>query len=159
MAHRRASALACLALLGGVLVSACGKTGGTPHVAGRYHLKGVARATSLELRENGTFTVLRESCVSAPALECGEWTPDAAGNAHLTTHSGLYWPTPDKFPSTVFRKVTLSEHDGELLVVGESPWAGTFKQRWSRGRNCETCGDPLQRECAEPLPACAQSYQ
>lgn len=149
---------AVFTLLGGVVLAACGKTGGTPHVAGVYHLLEGGEATSLELREDGTFTLLRESCASVGELECGEWKPDAAGNAHLTTRDGLYWPTPDAFPSTVFRALTIHEHDGDLLVVGESPWAGTFKQRWSRGRTCATCGSwegrRGQRACEGPLPAC-----
>ena len=140
--------LVVIALLGAVLVASCGKTGGTPHVAGRYHLPDVANATSLELRDDGTFTLLRESCASVGTLECGEWKPDAAGNAHLVTRDGLYWPTPRAFPSTVFRTLTLHERDGELLVVGESPWAGSFKQRWSRGL--------AHHECAEPFPACSR---
>ena len=139
-----------------LLLAACGKTGGSPVVAGVYHLAKSDESTSLELRQDGTFTLRRESCASIGDLECGKWSADAAGSAHLVTREGLYWPTPDTFPSTVLKTLTFHERDGELVAIGESPWAGTFTQRWSRGRTCERCGErgATERPCAEPLPSC-----
>ena len=154
--NQRFARMLAVASLSALLVAACGKTGGSPVVAGVYHLAKSDESTSLELRRDGSFTLRRESCASIGDLECGRWQPDAAGTAHLVTREGLYWPTPDDFPSTVLRTLTFHEHDGELVVVGESPWAGTFTQRWSRGRTCEICGDrgSKERPCAEPLPSC-----
>jgi hypothetical protein len=151
-----------LALAGAVVVAACGKTGPSPGdaalVAGVYHLQGAALATNLELRDDGTFTLRADSCDSSGVLACGDWTA-AGGHPHVVARDGLYWPTPGAFPSSVVRRVTIGVRDRELVVIGTSEWAGTFTQRWSRGRTCAVCsahGGTVEAPCAAPLPACAR---
>lgn len=144
-----------IALVSAALVVACGKTGGPglPRT-GLYHLRGASEATSLELRDDGTFTLRRESCASIGDLECGRWAPSDA-SAAIVTRDGLYWPTPDEFPSAVVRSVTLRAHGDELVVVGESAWAGAFTQRWQPGRTCAACDGAGERACRDPMPACS----
>ena len=149
-----------------LLLAACGKTSTTSRVSGVYHLPGSADATSLEVRDDGTFALRRESCVSSGINSCGDWTA-AAGGGRVVTRDGLYWPTPDAFPSAVVRKVTLEPRGKDLLVIGESEWAGSFTERWSAGRVCPVCSDrvradgtsyvvPSARPCVEPLAVCAR---
>ena len=151
---------------GGLLAAACGKTSTTSRVSGVYHLPGAADATSLEVRDDGTFALRRESCVSSGINSCGDWRA-AAGGGRVVTKDGLYWPTPDSFPSAVVSKVTLEPRGRDLLVIGESEWAGGFTERWSLGRACAVCSDRVRadgttyvvsgtRPCAEPLPACTR---
>jgi hypothetical protein len=151
-----------LVLVGAVVVAACGKTGPSPGevaaVAGVYHLHGAAQATNLELRDDGTFTLRADSCDSSGVLACGEWTA-AGGHPHVVPQDGLYWPTPPAFPSSVVRRVTMGVRDRELVVVGTSEWAGTFTQRWLRGRMCAGCGahaSGVESPCADLLPPCAR---
>jgi hypothetical protein len=137
-----------------LLVAACGKEaalGSVAPAAGVYHLEGREGVTALELRHDGTFTIHHDSCVSAGVLECGSWNARS-----VVPQDGLYWPTPPAFPSTVFRRITLhGDEGGDLVVVGESPWAGSFAQRWKRGRVCQTCdGQIASVACDAPLPAC-----
>ena len=151
--------LIALALATSVVVAACGKTGTVAPLAGVYHLTGSAQPTNLELRTDGTFTLRRESCASAGGLECGAWRrSELTGSSQVVARDGLYWPTPDEFPSAVVRTLSLRPHGGELEVVGESEWAGSFTQRWSPGRTCGECAGPLRESrehpCSEPLPAC-----
>jgi hypothetical protein len=159
---RAVSAAAVAALL----LAACGKTSTTSRVSGVYHLAGAADATSLEVRDDGTFALRRESCVSSGINSCGDWRA-AAGGGRVVTRDGLYWPTPDAFPSAVVSKVTLEPRGHDLLVIGESAWAGSFTERWSLGRVCPVCTDRVRadgttyvvsgtRPCAEPLPACTR---
>jgi hypothetical protein len=141
-----------------LVVAACGKTGGTTPLAGVYHLQGSNDATSLELRSDGTFTLRRDSCESAGVLTCGDWTAAPTG-AHVDAVPGMYWPTPDTFPSAVVRRISLSSLGGDLVVVGESDWAGTFTERWVPGRTCAVCKERLAsgaRACDEPMPTCAR---
>ena len=150
--------LVVIAFTCGLVLAACGKTGGSSNVAGIYHLATAGEATSLALHDDGTYTLRRDSCESIGELECGTWKADAAGAAHVLRRDGMYWPTPEHFPSTVFKSLQLQEREGELVVVGESPWAGSFTQHWARGRSCELCGDgrgEQQRPCNDPLPVCA----
>jgi hypothetical protein len=151
-----------LVLVGAVVVAACGKTGPSPggaaQVAGVYHLLGAAQATNLELRDDGTFTLRADSCDSSGVLACGDWTA-AGGRPHVVPRDGLYWPTPNAFPSSVVRRVTMGVRDRELVVVGTSEWAGTFTQRWSPGRTCAVCGahaPGVESPCGDPLPVCAR---
>lgn len=131
--------LCSLALAAGLvvaLVPGCGKSGGFASAApspGLYRLDD--GATFLELRKEGTFTVHRRSPASIGATECGAWRRDnLAPTGHVVMHDGFYWPTPSRFPSTVFHKITLrGEESGDLVVVGESEWAGSFTQRWQQG--------------------------
>ena len=155
------------AVVGATLLAACGKTGGSSPVAGVYHLAGSSQATSLELRGDGTFSLRRESCVSADVVSCGDWRAGAAGGANVVKPENLYWPTPDEFPSAVVRKLSFESEGKELLVIGENEWAGTFKERWSPGRACAVCNPRVTptgqsyvaasaRACNDPLPACAR---
>jgi hypothetical protein len=155
-----------VAAAAGLILAACGKTGGSTPLAGVYHLQGGADATSLELRGDGTFTLRRDSCESSGVLTCGDWKPAPTG-ARLVAVPGMYWPTPDTFPSAVVQRVSLSSLGGDLVVVGESDWAGTFTERWVPGRACAVCTERVSktgasyvvssaRTCAEPLPACAR---
>jgi len=151
----------------GVVLAACGKTGGTTPLAGVYHLQGSSDATSLELRGDGTFTLRRDSCESSGVLTCGDWAPAPTG-ARVLAVPGMYWPTPDTFPSAVVKRISLSSLGGDLVVVGESDWAGTFTERWVPGRACAKCTERVSKggvgtyvvssayACAEPLPACAR---
>jgi hypothetical protein len=118
-----------------VLLGACGKNGGLANVPpspGLYHLED--SPTTLDLRSGGTFTVRREVANSIGDLDSGAWSQDTlTPSGHITLRDGLYWPTPSRFPSTVFTKITLhGEEHGDLVVFGESPWAGTFTQHWIR---------------------------
>jgi hypothetical protein len=164
---RFARVLSSSAFVGAALLAACGKTGGVSPVAGVYHLPGSAEATSLELRSDGTFSVRRESCVSAAVVSCGDWRAGAAGGARVVKPEALYWPTPDEFPSAVVRHLSLEAEGRELLVIGENEWAGTFTERWVPGRACAVCTERVSsagatyvvssaRDCAEPFPACAR---
>jgi hypothetical protein len=151
--------MCALAAVVAIAVASCGKAGGAPHtaaLAGVYHLREAGQATSLELRTDGTFTVRRESCTSIGVLACGEWVAEPT-RARMLARSDPYWPTPDDFPSSVVESVTLRDHDGDLVVTGESPWAGRFTQRWSPGRRCAVCraSSTTERPCSDPLPACA----
>ena len=165
MATRFAQVLS-LAATGAVLLAACGKTSTASRVAGIYHLAGSADATSLEVRDDGTFALRRESCVSSGVVSCGEWT-QAAGGARVVKSETLYWPTPEAFPSAVVRALTLEPRGRDLLVVGESEWAGSFSERWSPGRACPVCREHVSADgssrvvassepCDEPLRVCAQ---
>lgn len=155
-----------------LLLAACGKHGGLPNVApdpGFYHLDGPEGVTALELRADGRFTLHRDSCETAGVLDCGAWRRAAlTPTAEIVRREGLYWPTAPRFPSTVFRKLTLhGEESGDLVVIGESEWAGSFSQRWKRGRTCQVCkadfsstGQPMAlvatgAACTAPLPACS----
>ena len=149
-----------------LVLAACGKTGGSTPLAGIYHLQGGAEATSLELRGDGTFTLRRDSCESSGVLTCGDWAAAPTG-ARVVAVPGMYWPTPDTFPSAVVRRISLSSLGGDLIVVGESDWAGTFSERWAPGRACAVCTERVSKTgatvvvssaqaCAEPLPACAR---
>ncbi len=149
-----------------LVLAACGKTGGSTPLAGVYHLQGSSDATSLELRDDGTFTLRRDSCESSGVLTCGDWAPAPTG-AHVRAVPGMYWPTPDTFPSAVVRRLSLSSVAGNLVVVGESDWAGTFTERWVPGRACAVCTEHVSKAgstyvvssaqaCAEPMPACAR---
>ena len=75
-----------------LLVAACGKTSTTSRVSGVYHLPGSADATSLEVRDDGTFALRRESCVSSGVVSCGDWiapmNPDAMCNTCLQASLG-----------------------------------------------------------------------
>jgi hypothetical protein len=150
--------LFALALATSLVVAACGKTATIAPVAGVYHLTGSEQPTNLELRTDGTFTLRRESCESAGGLECGAWRrSEGLGDPQVVARDGLYWPTPESFPSAVVRTLSLRRRGGELEVVGESDWAGTFTQHWAPGRTCGACGLHqlrAERPCAEPLPAC-----
>lgn len=152
------------AAVGALLLAACGKTSTTSPVSGVYHLPGSADATSLEVRDDGTFALRRESCLSSGVVSCGDWTA-AAGGARVVPRDGLYWPTPDAFPSAVVRKLTLEPRGRDLVVVGESEWAGSFTEHWSAGRACPVCTERVSvdgatyvvasaRPCVEPLPVC-----
>jgi len=155
-----------LAGVAALVLAACGKTGGSTPLAGVYHLQGSTEATSLELRGDGTFTLRRDSCESSGVLTCGDWTPAPTG-ARVLAVPGMYWPTPDTFPSAVVRRISLSSLGGDLVVVGESAWAGTFTERWAPGRTCARCTERVSKSgapyvvasaqaCAEPMPACAR---
>jgi hypothetical protein len=165
MAMRMARA-AVLAMVGATILGACGKTGGGSPVAGAYHLPGSAGATGLELHDDGTFALRRESCVSSAVVSCGDWTSAPTG-AQVVTHAGLYWPTPDAFPSAVMTRISLASSGRDLLVVGESEWAGSFTEHWTRGRACPVCTERVSaagetevvasaRACVEPMPSCAR---
>ncbi len=157
-----------LGLVTAVLVAACGKSGGVanlPPNAGLYHLETdeAPWATSLDLRADGTFTVRREACDGIGDLECGGWSQDAISpSGHVAVRDDMYWPTPTSFRSNVMKKLTLrSDERGDLVVVGESDWAGSFVQHWKHGRMCasacERAADgPVRRRCDAPLPACAR---
>jgi hypothetical protein len=158
--------LLSLATTAAVVLAACGKTGGGTPLAGVYHLQGSNEATSLELRGDGTFTLRRDSCESSGVLSCGDWTAAPTG-ARVLAVPGMYWPTPDAFPSAVVRRISLASLGGDLVVVGESDWAGTFTERWAPGRACAVCTERVSkagatyvvssaRACAEPMPACAR---
>ncbi|MEA2746351.1 MAG: hypothetical protein QOI41_494, partial [Myxococcales bacterium] len=99
------STAAVAALLVAVM-PACGKTSSTSRVSGVFHLPGAADATSLEVHDDGTFALRRESCTSSGIMSCGHWTT-AAGGGRVVAREGLYWPTPDSFPSAVLHEVTL----------------------------------------------------
>lgn len=164
----RAARVVCLAACAVLVLAACGKTGGTTPLAGVYHLPGAADATSLELRADGTFTLRRDSCVSSGVLSCGDWTSAPTGGS-VVTAPGMYWPTPDTFPSAVVRRISLASTNAgpELVVVGESDWAGSFTERWVPGRACPVCDERVSLSgekrviasayaCSEPMPACAR---
>ncbi len=162
----RVGRLLSIAAVFALLLAACGKTSTTSRVSGFYHLSGSADATSLEMRDDGTFALRRESCVSSDVVSCGAWTA-GAGGARVVPRDGLYWPTPDAFPSAVVRALTLEPRGRDLLVIGESEWAGTFTERWSSGRACPVCTEHVTSEgtsyvvasarpCVEPLPICAR---
>lgn len=139
-----------------LVVAACGKTGVVAPTAGVYHLTDSGEPTNLELRPDGTFTIRRESCASIGDLECGVWRTEATGTSHVVARDGQYWPTPDSFPSSVIQRLSLRPHGQELVIVGDSEWAGTFTQRWIPGRTCAQCGEPVsERPCSSPLPACS----
>jgi hypothetical protein len=153
-----------LATVLAVVLAACGKTSATSRVAGVYHLAGSADATSLEVRDDGTFALRRDSCVSSGVVSCGEWAP-AAGGAKVVNSGSLYWPTPDAFPSAVIHALTLEPRGHDLLVVGENDWAGSFSERWSPGRACAVCREHVAADgssrmvassepCSEPLRVC-----
>lgn len=149
-----------LVLAAALVVAACGKTASVAPVAGVYHLTGSQEPTNLELRPDGTFTLRRDSCESAGALECGAWMTELTGASRVVAREGLYWPTPDAFPSAVVRALALRRRGGELEVAGESEWAGRFTQRWAPGRTCRACGGrpstaSEERPCDAPLPACS----
>lgn len=155
------------AFVGAFVLAACGKTGGISPVAGVYHLPGSPGATSLELRDDGTFSLRRESCVTADIVSCGDWRAGAAGGARVVKPEALYWPTPDAFPSAVVRKLSLEAEGRDLVVVGENEWAGTFKERWSPGRACAVCTERVSptgktyvasgaRACNDRFPTCAR---
>ena len=148
--------LFAIALATSVVVAACGKTGTLGPLAGVYHLTGSAQPTNLELRTDGTFTLRRDSCESTGGLECGVWRrSEITGSSQVVARDGLYWPTPDDFPSAVVRALSLRPHGGDLEIVGESEWAGSFTQRWTPGRTCGACGEhPAEHPCTDPLPAC-----
>jgi hypothetical protein len=156
--------LIAIGVASALAVAACGKSGARAPVAGVYHLEdapGSLGVTNLELRSDGTFTVRRESCDSSIGdLDCGAWRTEPTGGTHVVKTEGLYWPTPDEFPSAIVRTVTLRPRGDELIVVGESEWAGKFTQRWAPGRTCGDCGrmthrgNELERPCNDPLPAC-----
>ncbi len=148
--------LLALVLVTALVVAACGKTASPAPIAGVYHLIDSDQPTNLELRADGTFTLRRDSCESAGGLECGAWKSELRGGSQVVAREGLYWPTPDDFPSAVVRTVSLRRHGAELEVVGGSEWAGEFRQRWVAGRTCGQCGKRGGRErpCSEPLPAC-----
>lgn len=159
--------LMSFAVVGATVLAACGKTGGSSPVAGVYHLAGSPEATSLELRDDGTFSLRRESCVSADLVSCGDWRAGAAGGANVVQPEALYWPTPDRFPSAVVRKLSFEAEGKDLLVIGENEWAGTFKARWSPGRACAVCTARVSsagahyvassaRACTDSFPACAR---
>ncbi len=156
LTRRCPAAIAAIALATSVVVAACGKTGTLTPLAGVYHLPGSAQPTNLELRTDGTFTLRRDSCESAGGLECGAWRrSEITGSSQVVARDGLYWPTPDDFPSAVVRTLSLRPHGGDLEIVGESEWAGSFTQRWTPGRTCGECGEHrAERPCAAPLPAC-----
>jgi hypothetical protein len=154
------------AALGGLLLAACGKTSTTSRVSGVYHLPGSPDATSLEIRDDGTFALRRDSCVSSGVVSCGDWVA-AAGGAKVVESDGLYWPTPDTFPSAVVHVLTLEPRGHDLLVVGESEWAGSFTERWAAGRACPVCSEHVspdgtthlvasERPCVEPLAVCVR---
>ena len=148
--------LLTLALVTALVVAACGKTATSTPVVGIYHLIDTDSPTNLELRADGTFTLRRDSCESAGGLECGAWRSEVTGRSQVIPREGLYWPTPDEFPSAVVRTLSLRRHGEELEVVGASEWAGEFRQRWVAGRTCGECGKRGRKErpCSEPLPAC-----
>lgn len=147
--------LLTLALVTALVLAACGKTATPAPVAGVYHLLDTGSPTNLELRADGTFTLRRDSCESAGGLECGAWRSEVTGSSRVIAREGLYWPTPDEFPSAVVRTLSLRRHGEELEVVGGSEWAGEFRQRWVAGRTCGECGKSRgERPCREPLPAC-----
>jgi hypothetical protein len=161
----RAARVLAAAAVGALLLAACGKTSTTSRVSGVYHLPGSADATSLEVRDDGTFALRRDSCVSSGVVSCGDWTA-AAGGGKVVPSGPLYWPTPDTFPSAVVRKLTLEPRGRDLVVVGESEWAGSFTEHWSAGRACPVCSEHVSsdgatylvasaRPCVEPLPVCA----
>jgi hypothetical protein len=127
-----------LGLASAILVVACGKVGGDARVAGVYRLPKAHGTTSLELREDGTFTLHRMSCESSDQITRGDWKTEGA--ARIVRRDVPYWPTPDTFPSTVVRTLTLRPRGEDLIVVGESEWAGTFTQKWLRGRPQHDCG-------------------
>ncbi|CAN5704762.1 hypothetical protein BH11MYX4_BH11MYX4_65760 [soil metagenome] len=157
--------IVAIAFATALVVAACGKTASVAPVAGVYHLTGSEEPTNLELRPDGTFTLRRDSCESAGGLECGAWKTEVTGASQVVAREGLYWPTPDAFPSAVVRTLALRRHGHELEVVGESEWAGSFKQRWAPGRTCRVCGGLFtsgarspanaERPCDAPLPACS----
>jgi len=162
----RAGRVLSIAATGAVLLGACGKTSATSRVAGVYHLPGSADATSLEVRDDGTFALRRDSCVSSGVVSCGEWK-QAAGGAKVVKSETLYWPTPDAFPSAVVHGLTLEPRGRDLLVVGENEWAGSFTERWSPGRACPVCREHVSADgssrivassepCSEPLRVCAR---
>ncbi len=149
-----------------LVVAACGKTGAVAPAAGVYHLTESGEPTNLELRPDGTFTVRRESCESIGDLECGIWMTERTGTSHVVPRDGQYWPTPETFPSAVIRRLSLRPHGQELVIVGDSEWAGSFTQRWVPGRTCAVCREKVssggatsrvtdERPCASPLPECS----
>jgi len=139
-----------------VLAAGCGKRGGSGAVAGTYHLVGAEEATSLEIRADGTFTLRRDSCASIGDLACGDWRPQTAWTAVIAPRD--YWPTPATFPSARVDRLEIEARDGELVVVGENAWFGTFTQRWVPGRVCETCDERSfagrEGPCQTPMPVC-----
>jgi len=142
------SRLAPLFLLGLVALPGCGKSGGLASVApdpGLYRLDD--RATFLELRSGGTFVVHRRSAASIGMTECGTWHRDnLSPKGELDLRDPFYWPSPERFPGTVFQKISFhGEENGDLVVVGTSEWAGTFSQRWM----------PAGRSSPASLPPCA----
>jgi hypothetical protein len=67
----------------------------------------------------------------------------------------------------VVARISLASSGRDLLVVGESEWAGSFTERWARGRACPVCTTRVSktgetemiasaRACSDPLPACAR---
>jgi hypothetical protein len=151
----RAGRVLSLATVFAVVLAACGKTSATSRVAGVYHLAGAADATSLEVRDDGTFALRRESCVSSGVVSCGEWTA-AAGGAKVVKSESLYWPTPDDFPSAVVHALTLEPRGRDMLVVGESEWAGSFTERWSPGRACPVCREHVSADGSSRVVASSE---
>jgi hypothetical protein len=151
------ASLCVLVAVAALLVAACGKTAVATPFEGMYHLAGPGPSTNLELRADGTFTLRRDACDSAGALECGRWeTETTTGGVRVVPREGIYWPTPETFPSAVLRGVALRHQGSGLEVTGASAWAGSFTQRWERGRSCQRCpADADTSRCAAPLPACA----
>src|SRR5699024_3301521 len=138
-AMTRAGSASFCALVVAVLVAACGKQaalGDRAPAPGVYHLEARDSATALALRADGTFTVHRDAWTSAAVLAAGAGTaPSVAAVGAAAARAGLDWPTPPASPSTVFRTITLhGDERGDLVVVGESRWAGSFAQRWKPGR-------------------------
>ncbi len=153
MIVRRLVVALCVSIL--LVAVGCGKKGGSGAIAGTYHLAGAEEATSLEVRPDGTFTLRRESCASIGDLACGGWRPRTAFSAVIAPRD--YWPTPANFPSARVDALELVAHDGELVVMGENAWFGTFTQRWVPGRVCEACDDRAKKgsgPCETPMPAC-----
>ena len=162
----------------------CGKQGGlpgSPPKPGVYHLTSSREPTSIVLHDDGTFTLLRETCESMGDLECGHWYAGgekgggagaspadgagASGPAHVKARDDMYWPTPESFPSAVLTNVTLrADRDGGMMAIGESAWAGRFTQQWSPGRRCAACDSAhagahatratVERRCDDPFPSC-----
>ncbi|MBX3188503.1 MAG: hypothetical protein KF819_15920 [Labilithrix sp.] len=124
--------LAFIGLASALLVVACGKVGGDAPLAGVYMLERSPAPTRLELRGDGTFTLHRTIVHSSDLFAHGEWRTDGA--TRLVRRDVRYWPTPDTFPSSVVATLTLRPRGEDLVVTGESEWAGTFDQRWRRQR-------------------------
>lgn len=130
---RLVSPLALLAFA--ATASACGKSGGVANVPPS---PGFYRATDgnsfLLLRDDGSYLVHRRSEESIGSTACGAWRQDTISpSGYVVVKEGAYWPSPPRFPSAVFERITLhGAGNGDLVVVGESPWAGSFSQEWSR---------------------------
>lgn len=119
----------------GSAACACGKSGGVANVPPS---PGFYRASDgdsfLLLRDDGSYLVHRRSEGSIGSTACGAWKQDTISpSGYVVVQEGAYWPSPPRFPSAVFQRITLhGAGNGDLVVVGESPWAGSFSQEWSR---------------------------